>query len=329
MKAFEYAAPREEAEALGLLASQWGQAEVLAGGADLVGLMKRMVVTPERVVNIKEIPSLRGIAVDSQGATIGATTTLEEVLDAQELDAYPAIKQVIAGLGSMQLQSQGTVGGELCQRPGCWYFRSGQGLLAQGGRLVAEGANRYHAILGNSGPAKFVNASRLAPALIALNAQVRVIGPAEDEETLMPLEFFYRTPRDENQRENVLAPNQLLTHVVLPPAEGLLSATYEVRHGEGPDYPLAAASAALRIEGGLVREAQIVLGQVAPTPWIAREAVRAIVGRPVNAETALAAGDAAVASATPLSGNAYKVQLARVAVKRAILLAAGLETGGF
>jgi xanthine dehydrogenase YagS FAD-binding subunit len=329
MKAFEYAAPREEGEAVGLLASRWGSTEILAGGTDLLGLMKKMVVTPERLVNIKEIESLRGISAGSQGVSIGATTTLDDVLAAPQLDNYPAIKQAIRGINSMQLQAQGTIGGELCQRPACWYFRSGHGLLADGGRMVAEGQNRYHAIFGNSGPAKFVNASRIAPALIALGAQVRVVGPGEEDETLLPLEFFYRVPRDEHQRENVLLPNQLLTHIVLPPAEGRANATYEVRYGEGADHPLAAAAASLVITGGIVRDAQIVMGHVAPTPWVSRAAVEAIVGRQVDPFTAEVAGEAAVAAATPLSQNGYKVQLARVAVKRAILLAAGQETGGF
>lgn len=328
MKAFEYAAPREEAEVLDLLSPQWGTTEILAGGTDLVSLMKKMIVTPDRVVNIKEVRSLRGVSADSEHVTIGATTTLDDLLESPDLDDYPAIKQAIRGINSMQLQAQGTIGGELCQRPSCWYFRNGQGLLAHNGRLVAEGANRYHAIFGNAGPAKFVNASRIAPALIALDAQLRIIGPG-DEETLLPLEYFYRTPRDESQRENVLAPNQLVTHIVLPRTYVASNATYEVRHGEGPDYPLASAAASLRLDGGVVRDAQIVLGHVAPTPWVSRQAVEAIIGRYVDESSAQAAGDAAVASATPLSENGYKVQLARTAVKRAILLAAGLETGGF
>ena len=329
MKAFEYASPREETEVLGLLSDRWGQTEVLAGGTDLLALMKKMILTPERVVNIKEVESLRGVSADSTGVAIGATTTLDELLAAPELDDYPAIKQAIRGISSQELQCQGTIGGELCRRPDCWYYRNGYGLLAKSGRMVNEGRNRYHAILGNSGPAKFVHPSRLAPALVALEARVRVIGPGEQDESILPLEFFYRTPKDDQQRETVLEPNQLLTHILLAPAEGRASATYEVRHGEGPDAPLAAAAAALRLSGGIVQEASIVMGHVAPTPWASPEAARAILGHPVTPETAERAGDAAVARATPLSENGYKVQLARVAVKRAILLAAGLETGGF
>ena len=328
MKNFEYAAPRFEGEVLELLSPRWGQAEVLAGGTDLIGLMKKMIVSPERVVNIKEVESLRGIQADSTGVVIGATTTLDCLLDSPDLDQYPAIKQAIRGIASAQLQSQGMLGGELCQRPRCWYFRNGHGLLAEGGKASARGENRYHAIFGNAGPAKFVCPSRLAPALIALEARLRVIGPAAEDESLMPLAMFYRTPRDEGHRENVLLPNQLLTHIQLPAADGIQSATYEVRHGAGPDYPLMSAAVALRFEGAFVSEARIVLGQAAPTPWVSPEAASALIGRPVNADTARAAGEAAVEAATPLSGNRYKVQLARVAVQRAILLAAGQETGG-
>jgi xanthine dehydrogenase YagS FAD-binding subunit len=329
MKAFEYAAPREEREVVGLLSEEWGRTEILAGGTDLVGLMKKMVITPDRVVNIKEIRSMRGVEADSLGVTIGALTNLDDLLASPELDDYASVKQAIAGLGSMQLQAQATLGGELCTRPRCWYFRNGHGLLAERGRLIEQGDNRRHAILGNAGPAKFVSASRLAPALIALDARLRIIGPGPGDETLLPLEFFYRTPRGDHERENTLSPNQLITHIMLPPADGLANATYEVRHSVGPEAPLASAAAALRIVGGVVRDARLVLGQVAPTPWVATDSARSLVGQIVGPESARWAADIAVRAATPLSGNRHKVQMARVSVERAILLAAGLPTGGF
>ena len=156
-----------------------------------------------------------------------------------------------------------------------------------------------------------------------------MIGPGAGDETEMPLEHLFRTPKDDRQREHILEPNQIVSHILLPPAASVASATYEVRHGAGPDYPLVAAAAALVMRGGIVSNARIVLGQVAPTPWLSREAADAIIGRPVNETTAEAAGEAAVERATPLANNEYKVQLAKVSVKRAMLLAAGLETGGF
>lgn len=328
MKAFEYASPRTEAEVVQLLSAEPGKTEILAGGTDLVGLMKKMIVTPDRVVNIMDVPTLKSIDELPDGSvSIGAAVTLDDILVHPYLDMYPAIKQAIRGISSMQLQAQGTLGGEVCQRPRCWFYRNGEGLLSQG---VAVGANEFHAILGNSGPAKFVNSSRIAPALIALDAQLRVLGPEEDAEQFVPVAQFFRSPQREGQREHVLAPNQFVTHIVLPPIEGRTCATYEVRHGEGPDYPLAAAAAALRLDGfGVVRDANVVLGQVAPMPWISQEAIDVLRGRKVDVALAEAAGQAAVSRATPLSQNEYKVQLAKVAVKRAVLLAAGYETGGF
>lgn len=341
MKSFAYASPTTEGEVLSLLAEP-GQTEILAGGTDLVGLLKKMILTPDLVVNILDVPSLKTIEqLDGGTLAIGAAVTLDELLEHPYLDPYPAIGQAIRGISSIQLQCQGTLGGEVLQRPQCWYFRDGRGLLAAGGSAVEEGNNRYHAIFGNEGGAKFVSSSRIAPALIALGATARVIGsvgtggsleslqPDDVSEQFIPVEQLFRIPRREGERENILARNQLVTHILLPDVRSFASATYEVRQGEGPDFPLAAAAAALRMEGSIVREARIVMGQVAPTPWFSHEAAAAIVGQTVAEESAEAAGLAAVASARPLSHNGYKVQLAKTAVKRAILRAAGLETGGF
>jgi xanthine dehydrogenase YagS FAD-binding subunit len=328
MKPFEYAAPRDEAGVLECLSPEPGHVEILAGGTDLLPLLQKMILTPQRVVNIKEVASLRRLSADSQGVVIGAAVTLSDLLEAPELAPCTPLRQAIEGIDALQLISQMTLGGELCRRPQCWYFRNGHGLLADAGRRVVQGDNRYHAILGNSGPAKFVHASRLAPALIALDASVRVIGPGREDEHYLSLADLFRTPRHERERETVLLPNQFLTHVYVPHPEGWLNATYEVKHGRGPAAPLAAASAALLLEGGRVADARVVLGHVAPVPWLSHEAAQELIGHAVSPETAARAGQAAVAAATPLSQNAYKVDLAAVAVERAILKAAGLPTGG-
>jgi xanthine dehydrogenase YagS FAD-binding subunit len=228
----------------------------------------------------------------------------------------------------MQLQAQGTLGGEICRRPRCWYFRNGAGLLADGGQLVAQGASQLHAIFDNAGPAQFVSASRTAPALIALGGSLRVAGPTADDAQLLPVEQLYRTPTHAAQRETCLQPGQFITHIVLPSSAGRCSATYEVRHGAGPDQPLASAAVALQLSAGVVRAASIVLGQVAPTPLVAAATAAWLVGRTVDRETAAAAGRLAVASATPLPQNQYKVQLTAVAVKRALLRATGIDPGG-
>ena len=331
MKPFEYANPETEGEAIEMLAAHDGNTAVLAGGTDLIQLMKRDLLAPQRVVDIKSVASMQGVNLDEAGGVwIGTLTTLEELAESPLLSAYRSLIDAVEGVRSIQVQSMGTIGGDLCHLPNCWYFRNGYGLLGlEGSRsLATEGDNRYHAIFGNDGPAKFVSASRFAPALIAWGAQVRVIGPAADQQELLPLEYFFVTPKSPRQGVTILKPGQLISHIVLPPARNWRSASYEVLQSEGLDWPLAAASACLDIEGGLVREARIVLGHVAPIPWSAASAARGLVGLSVNEQTAAAVADAAVASATPLTQNEYKVQLARTAVKRALLKATDQWEGG-
>ena len=293
--------------------------------------MKKMIVTPDRVVNVSDVAELQGVHRDEQSGDLllGAAVHLDEVLEHPQLEPCDALLEAIRGTASMQFQAQSTLGGELLRRPRCWYFRNGHGLMAGNGKMVVDGDNRCHAILGNSGPAKFVNASRLAPALIALGAKVQLVGPTLEDRRQLRLEDLYRTPVREGERENILQPNEVLVHVILPINPDVTSATYEVRHGKGPDDPLAAAAAALRLEGNVVRDAKIALGYVAPTPWVSHEAAREIIGEPITEYNAQAAGRAAVASATPLKDNEYKIQVAKVAVARAILQAARVPTGGF
>ena len=325
MEPFEYAHPSTKQEAIGLLGSNWNDAAVLAGGTDLLSLMKEYVVTPKRLVNIKNIVDLNGIRSGAEGLTIGALVTMEELLEDKTIRSeFPALTHAAQGITSPQIRSVGTVGGDLCQRPRCWYFRNGYGLLAKdesGRSLVPEGENRYHAILGNSGPAYFVNPSSLAPALLALGAKLQLAG-AKGQREVSVAEFFV-IPKSDGQRENVLQPNEVLTSIVIPASSrGLRSATYEVRHKTALDWPLAAAAVALKLEGGKVTAARIVLGHVAPIPWPADNAAKELVGKAINESVAASAGEAAVRGAKPLSQNAYKVKLAKVAVKRALLAAA-------
>jgi xanthine dehydrogenase YagS FAD-binding subunit len=325
MERFEYAHPSTRQEAIGLLGSNWNDAAVLAGGTDLLSLMKEYVVTPKRVVNIKNVEGLTGIHSNAEGVTIGALVTMEELLDDKTIRSeFPALSHAAQGITSPQVRGAGTVGGDLCQRPRCWYFRNGYGLLAKdenGKSLVPEGENRYHAILGNSGPAYFVNPSSLAPALLALGAKLQLAGPKGQRE-VGAAEFFV-IPKSDNERENILKPNEVLTHIVIPASSrGLRSATYEVRHKTALDWPLAAAAVAVKLEGGKVVMGRIVLGHVAPIPWQANDAAKELNGKPINESLAAGVGEAAVRGAKPLSQNGYKVKLAKVAVKRALLAAA-------
>jgi xanthine dehydrogenase YagS FAD-binding subunit len=330
MNSFEYASPRTEEEAVSMLSAHDGNTAVLAGGTDLFGLLRARCIAPSRVVDIKNIASMQGVSLVSGGIMVGALTTLDEILVNPLLAPYESLQQVADAVHAIQVQSSGTVGGDLCLHPNCWYYRNGFGLLAQqeGQSLVAEGRNQYHAVFGNRGPAKFVSASRFAPALIAWRAEARIAGPEPGQVSMIPLEYFFVTPKSADQGVTVLQPGQLLTHILLRDAgDEVASASYEVLQMKGLDWPLASAGVCLESSGGVVREARVVLGQVAPTPWVSHDAAEALVGKIVDERSAQAAGDAAVARATPLSENEYKVQIARAAVKRAILRAAGQLEG--
>ncbi|HZN11063.1 MAG TPA: xanthine dehydrogenase family protein subunit M [Blastocatellia bacterium] len=326
MRSFEYASPTTKDQAVALLEGAWGGVEVLAGGSDLLSLMKDDVAQPKRVVNLKAIKELEGISFSrGAGLRLGALVTLDQLTEnAQVRQHYPVLQEAAGEAASPQIRNLATLGGNLCQRPRCWYFRAGYGLLAKGENgesLVPQGDNRYHAILGNEGPAYFVHPSTIAPVLIVLQAKVHTHGPKGPRQ--IPAAEFFRVPKSESERENVLQPNEIVTEITVPAPGSVKAAAYEVRHREVFDWPLATAAVALTLDGRTVRAARIVLGHVAPVPWPAPEAEQALVGKAITEETALAAAEAAVAKAKALSRNGYKIQLARVAVKRAILQAAG------
>lgn len=322
MERFEYASPTTLKDATGLLGSSWSDAQVLAGGTDLISLMKDYVASPKRVVNIKGIAELGGITKTAAGLRIGAAVTFDELsLHPVVRAEYHSLTEAALGVASPQIRNMGTVGGDLCQRPRCWYFRGGHGLLAMkdGKSLVPDGENRYHAIFGG-GPAYFVSASSLGPALVALGAQVKLVSAAGSR--TVAVDKFFVIPKSESDREIALQPNEILTEILIP-AAATKNATYEVRHKDALDWPLATASVALKMTGAKVASARIVLGHVAPTPWAATAAEKSLAGKAIDDSSAEAAGAAAVADASPLSQNSYKVQLAKVAVKRALLAAAG------
>ena len=324
MRPFEYVSPNNKAQAVNLLAATWGKTEILAGGTDLLALMKDDVVSPRRLVNIKDIKDLKGVSSNAQGVRIGALTTLGDLADDVSVRKnYPALAEALIEVASPQIRNQATLGGNLCQRPRCWYFRNGFGLLPKdesGKELVAAGENRYHAILANDGHAKFVSPSTIVPILIAYGARIRIEGLKGKRE--LPLEKFFVVPKTEDEREHDLRPNEIVTEVLLPPALDVRAAHYEIRQKEAFDWPLAVAAVALRMSGSNVQSARVVMGYVAPVPWPSSEAEQVLTGQQVNQDTAQKAALAALNGAKPLSDNSYKVQLARVAVKRAILKAA-------
>lgn len=323
MNAFDYAAPASIEDAVKLLATP--KSEALSGGTDLLCRLKDYVSDPARVVYLKDVKALAGISgnATSNGLTLGAGTLLADVLAHKGLrEAYPALWQATLEVGTPQIRNMASVGGNLLQRPRCWYFRAGNGLLAlkDGKSLVREGDNRHHAIFLTDGDALFVNPSSLAAPLIALGAQATIVGPKG--ERTVKVEDLYQVPKKEGDRELTVAPGEVLTKVTIPAAKGK-NASYEARQKQAHDWPLVLASVHLTLDGDKVSKARVILAGVAPIPYRSEEAEKAIAGKAITLETANASGVAAVASAKPLSMNDYKVILTKTAVKRALLAASG------
>jgi len=221
----------------------------------------------------------------------------------------------------------GTLGGNLCQRNRCWYFRDEQVVcLLKGGKkcFATDGENRYHAVFTEGHPCVIVHPSTLAPVLIALNASAEVLGPKGKRK--LEIAKFYQAPKSEKDREHVLAPNEIVLSVTIPDGgPNFKNASYEVRHKQAYDWPLVQAAVAFKLDGAKASNVKIVLGHVAPTPHVAEDAAKTLEGQAVTDGTATEAGIAAAKGAKPLSQNEYKVKLIEVAVKRAILTAAGMK----
>ena len=328
MKAFEYANPTTEKDAVAALRIDGRIALPLAGGMDLIARMKDYVTEPDRVVNVKNVLDTTIVSTPDGGLKIGAGVKIADLAEhAQVGKLYTAVVAAAGEVGTPQIRNAGTVGGNINQRPRCWYFRNEEFLCFKkgGNRCFApSGENQYHAIFGNDGPSHIVHPSSLAVPFVAYGATFRVVGP-NGERTVAAADFFTMPTRQNVRKENVLADDEILTHVMLPAPGNIKAGHYEVRYKESHDWPLAFTTIVVAMNGNTIRSARVVLGAVAPIRWRSQDAERALVGKPLNEATAALAGEAAVRSAEPLSRNGYKVQITKTAVKRAIMQIAGLK----
>ena len=328
MKAFAYVNAANEKEAVAALKSG-GTALPLAGGMDLLARMKDYIQQPDRIVNVKNALETTVVRTPDGGMKIGAAMKIVDLLEHQDIARlYPAVVAAGGEIGTPQIRNSGTVGGNINQRPRCWYFRNEEFVcFKKGGNrcFSPTGENQFHAIFGNSGPSHIVHPSNLAVPFVAYGARFRIIGSSGERE--VPASEYFTMPTPQNVlKENILADDELLTHVILPPPGNVKSGFYEIRYKESHDWPLAFATIVVGMNGNTVALARVVLGAVAPVPWRSEDAERALVGKPLNEATATAVAEAAVRGAQPLSRNGYKVQIAKTAVKRAILQAAGNKT---
>src|SRR5204862_6998734 len=295
----------------------------------LLARMKDYIDTPDRVVNVKGALDATVVATPDGGVKIGAAMKIIDLFENPQVRRlYPAVNAAAIEIGTPQIRHQGTVGGNINQRPRCWYYRNEEFVCYKkgGSRCFAvNGENQYHAIFGNEGPSHIVHPSSLAVPFVAYGAKFRVVGPSGERE-VAAADYFTMPTLQNVLKENVLEDEEILTHVILPAPGNVKTGHYEVRYKQSHDWPLAFTTVVLTMNGNSIASARVVLGAVAPIPWRSKAAEAALAGKPLNEQTAAAAGEAAVAEAKPMSGNAYKVQIAKTAVKRAIMNAAGLKT---
>lgn len=327
MKAFSLLQPKSLDEALRLLdraqrPEPAGPRQILAGGQDLLTEMKEHLAEPDELVNLKSIPGLSEIVVDASGAlTIGALCTLSKLANAPAvLTRLAGLREAALSIASPQIRSVGTVGGNLCQRPRCWYYRNEHArCLKKGGTecLAYDGLNKYNAILGG-GPSYIVHPSDLAPAFVALDATVSIAGP-KGVRTLELAKFFTLPADGDVTRENVLAPDEVLTQVNVPaPEPGSVSTYLKFKERGSFDFALSSVAVVLSFDGDRIRRARVCLGGVAPIPWRSPAAEKRLEGQRLERDFIAAAAAAAVEGAQPLALNAYKVPLTKGLMVRAL-----------
>jgi len=324
MRDFKIAEPRTADELAALLAEAAEPVALMAGGTDLLDELKSGVATAGLVVDLDKVAGLGGIAAEKGGLRIGATTRVVELAeDAAVARDYPSLREAALSLATPQLRNAGTVGGNLCQRPRCWYYRDPQVVCRKKGGFncyAYQGRNKYHAIFGGTS-CFIVHPSDLAPALISLGAQA-TIGTVKADK-VVPLEAFYALPEVDVTRENILAKGQFLKSVWVPgPKPGQKAAYIKLKERATWDFALVSAAVAGVASGGVLSEVAVVMGGVAPVPWRLKKAEDVLRGKPLTEALIRQAADAALADAAPMRENGYKTDLVFAALKRAVLAVA-------
>jgi len=323
MKTFSNANPKDVREAVALLSQthQEGRsASIVGGGSDLLGMVKERLVSPDVLVNLRAIGGLDRVETQSGRVKIGGLITLDALShDAQIRKQYAVLAEAAESVGTPQIRNAGTLAGNVCQRPWCWYYRNGFPCLKNGGDkcFSASGENQLHAIFGG-GPSYIVHPSDTAPALVALDAEFHVSGPSGDR--VIPAGQFFQLPRVDAARENVLAPDDVLVAITLPAARpGERSTYHKVLDREAWTHAVVSVAIVLDMDKQVCRGARIVLGGVAPIPWRLQKVEAILSGQRITPELAAQAGEAAVEGARPLAKNKYKVPLTKAVVKRTLL----------
>jgi len=324
MTGFEWSEPTTLEDAIAALARPGALAK--AGGVDVMDRLKERLDAPARLVSLRRLPGLDGVREEGGELVLGPLLSLARLAEDPLVRArLPALADTALRAATPNVRNQATLGGNVLQRPRCWYFRQEAfPCLRKGGDtcFAIQGRNAYHAVLANDVCA-IVHPSDAATALVAYGARAEIAGPGGRRTA--PLEELFVLPDEDPTREHRLAAGELLTALRVPvPGAGVRSAYVKIGERDSADWPLASAAVALELDGGTCRRASVVLGAAAPVPWRAREAERTLVGRRVDAGAADDAARAALARARPLSENGYRIPILMAAVRRAIRSAAGI-----
>jgi xanthine dehydrogenase YagS FAD-binding subunit len=329
MKSFERVQPKDwngAVLALEQARKEHVTAEGKGAGTDLLDRLKERTAAPDRVVDLRRLEGHRTIRPAASAVSIGALVTLAEIAEQLSAD-FPALAAACDGAATPQIRNVATLGGNISQRPRCWYFRSAEfTCLKKGGSecFAQKGENVFHAVFGN-GTCAIVHPSAAAVALVAYDAAVETISPSGNRS--LPIASFFVRPEDDITAENVLSPAELIVEVVVPRRPGLRSAYRKLKQKQAFDWPLADVAVAYRDDAGTAHDVRIVLGSAAPVPLRSQSAEAVVEGQRIDGALAAAAGRAATEGATPLSQNAYKVPLVAAMVRRTLLAAAGLPDG--
>jgi xanthine dehydrogenase YagS FAD-binding subunit len=322
MKNFSLAEPRTIEQVTAFLTEQRTKSYLMAGGTDLLGEIKDEIIEPEVVVNLRSIPNLSYIRKEKNGVCIGAMTSLAELAENPLIrKEYPGLHQAAKSVATPQLRNMGTVGGNLCQRPRCWYYRDSQVKCRKKGGskcFAFRGRNKYHAIFGG-GLCYIVHPSDLAPALISLDAKISIITP-QGEKTI-PLANFYVLPKVNVRQENILTSDEVVREIRVPhPKSGEKSTYYKLKERGAWDFALLSAAVKGVVSGGIFKDIKIIVGGVAPVPWRLEKAENIIRGKAVTEELLRKAAREALKEARALKENKYKRDLLEVVISRAALL---------
>jgi xanthine dehydrogenase YagS FAD-binding subunit len=324
MRPFAYVQPASITEAIALLDREDAQSRLLAGGTDLLTLMKHNISTPDRLIDLKRLPELEDtIEPAGDGIAIGALATLSQIEDHPLIrETYPALSQAASLAATPQLRNMATIGGNLLQRPRCWYFRNEHvDCWLKGGAdcPAREGENQQHALFDVS-PCVAVHPSDLATALVTLGASVTIRG-ASGERT-EPLDEFFAEPTEQRRTENTLAGNEVVTSITLPAPVANSHSTYlKAMDRKVWAFALVGVGAMLAVEQGRITDARLVLGGVAPVPWWEPDVEVLLIGKAPGADVFDQAAELAVASAKPLANNGYKIPLVKTLIRRALTAA--------